>query len=73
MGGFFQVPEKDLNDAEICAPCDCHAEGTVDEGDCDMFTSAEDETVAGQCHCKTYVGGMRCDRCTAGNQNVTQT
>ena len=27
--------------------------------------------VAGQCHCKTYVGGLRCDGCKAGYWNFT--
>ena len=41
-------------------------EGTDDGGMCDERTSEEAETVAGQCHCKTYVSGSRCDHCTPG-------
>ena len=66
MYGFYQDPARDLSDADICAPCDCFADGTVDEGECDGATIPEMDEVAGQCHCKTYVGGIRCDRCMAG-------
>ena len=27
--------------------------------------------IAGQCHCKTYVDGQRCDRCKNGYWNFT--
>ena len=47
------------------------AEGTVDDGMCDERTSEMAETVAGQCHCKTFVSGPRCDHCTPGYWNFT--
>ena len=73
--GYYQDPEKQLTDPDICKLCDCRAEGTIDDGMCDMRTSdeAEPPTVAGQCHCKTYVSGPRCDHCTPGDeQNYNQ-
>ena len=39
--------------------------GTVNEGICDGWT--DEMTVAGTCHCKTYAGGDRCDRCIEGD------
>ena len=47
------------------------AEGTTDDGDCDERTSEVEGTVAGQCHCKTFVSGIRCDHCTPGYWNFT--
>ena len=63
----YQDPERQITDPDICALCDCEADGTVDEGMCDESTSEELGTQAGQCHCKTYVGGPRCDHCAPGN------
>lgn len=63
---FSQDPERQITDPDICRLCDCEAEGTVDEGMCDESTSEELGTQAGQCHCKTYVGGPRCDHCAPG-------
>ena len=51
--------------------CDCDPEGTVDDGDCDMFTDEFEGTSAGQCHCKENVGGVRCDGCKNGYWNFT--
>ena len=49
--------------------CDCEPDGTVDGGICDGYTDEVEETVAGQCHCKENVGGIRCDRCKNGYWN----
>ena len=64
--GYYQDPEKQITDPDICKLCDCEADGTEDDGLCDERTSEEAGTVAGQCHCKTYVSGIRCDHCTPG-------
>ena len=53
------------------AECDCDPDGTIDEGECDGYTDEEDGMIAGQCHCKTYVDGQRCDRCKNGYWNFT--
>ena len=66
MEGFYQDPARQITDPDICAPCDCEPDGTIDEGKCDERTNEEEGTVAGQCHCKTYVGGPRCDHCKPG-------
>ena len=67
---IYQDPERQITDHDICALCDCEADGTVDEGMCDESTSEELGTQAGQCHCKTYVGGPRCDHCAPGNTGL---
>ena len=67
---IVQDPERQITDPDICALCDCEADGTVDEGMCDESTSEELGTQAGQCHCKTYVGGPRCDHCAPGNTGL---
>ena len=64
--GYFQDPEKQITDPDVCKQCDCKAEGTIDDGVCDQWTSEEADMVAGQCHCKTYVSGIRCDHCSPG-------
>eukprot|EP00094_Tigriopus_californicus_P009037 TCALIF_08711-PA protein Name:"Similar to LanB1 Laminin subunit beta-1 (Drosophila melanogaster)" AED:0.08 eAED:0.08 QI:0/0.86/0.81/1/0.86/0.87/16/623/1807 len=69
--GFFQVPELELNDPNICEQCDCEPDGTIDGGLCDGRTDPEEGLLAGQCHCKTNVGGERCDRCMNGFWNFT--
>ena len=66
IAGYYQDPEKQITDPDICKKCDCMVEGTTDDGMCDERTSEEAETIAGQCHCKTYVSGIRCDHCTPG-------
>jgi len=71
MEGFYQDPARQITDPDICAPCDCEPDGTIDEGKCDERTNEEEGTVAGQCHCKTYVGGPRCDHCKPGYWNFT--
>ena len=35
IAGFYQDPEKQITDQDICKECDCQIEGTVDEGMCD--------------------------------------
>ncbi len=52
--------------------CDCEPDGTIDDGICDTKTDEEEGTISGQCHCKTHVGGPRCDRCINGYWNFTR-
>jgi len=42
----------------LCSDCNCDSRGTVDGGiECDE---------SGQCRCKTYVTGLRCNACPSG-------
>jgi len=49
----------------------CDKMGSVNEGKCDPYTSEEEGLVAGKCHCKPLVEGLRCDRCQNGYFNLT--
>ena len=55
----------------ISIACDCEPDGTTDGGDCDKETDEENDTVAGQCHCKENIDGIRCDKCKNGYWNFT--
>jgi laminin beta 1 len=55
----------------LLTECDCEPDGTIDEGLCDGRTDEEEELVAGQCHCKTWVAAPRCDKCINGYWNFT--
>ena len=68
MESFYKDPEKDMKDPDICIACNCDTDGTQYE--LDTCTSEDDEsgTVAGQCECKTNVGGLQCDHCAAGGK-----
>ena len=65
MTTFFVLPPSFFQE------CDCEPDGTIDDGLCDARSDEEESMVAGQCHCKTYVGGPRCDRCLNGFWNFT--
>ena len=43
----------------------------MNAGKCDPYTSEEEGLVAGRCHCKSLVEGLRCDRCQNGYFNLT--
>lgn len=70
MESFYKDPEKDLNHEEVCLPCDCNLDGTEwgDTSCASMIEEGSDE-VAGQCNCKTHVGGRQCDHCAPGVLN----
>ncbi|ERL94756.1 hypothetical protein D910_12030, partial [Dendroctonus ponderosae] len=69
---YFKDPEKDIQDPEVCRPCDCDPHGSLDEGICDSITDTVNNLVAGSCHCKTNVEGRRCDQCKNGFWNFTE-
>ncbi|XP_052278966.1 laminin subunit beta-1-like [Dreissena polymorpha] len=67
---YFQDPNRDLRDPEICQVCDCDPAGSLYDGECEPRNDAELGTVAGRCLCKTYVTGRRCDSCVEGYWNL---
>ena len=69
MESFYKDPEKDLNDPEVCLPCDCNLDGTIpfgDTGDTSCVSIPEEGEIPGQCNCKTHVAGRQCDHCAPG-------
>ncbi|XP_069950644.1 laminin subunit beta-1 isoform X10 [Cherax quadricarinatus] len=68
---YFQDPNRDIRDPEICQPCNCDTRGSLDNAICDSRTDISGGLIAGRCHCKTNVGGLKCDRCKAGYWNFS--
>lgn len=67
---FYQDPNLDIQNPDICKPCDCEPDGSENnEGDCDAITDIATNLEAGRCHCKKNVGGSRCDECKEGYWN----
>ncbi|XP_076804829.1 laminin subunit beta-1-like isoform X2 [Clavelina lepadiformis] len=69
---YYQDPNKDIRDPTVCAPCECEVAGSLDGGICDGQTNADLGMIAGQCRCKRYVEGPRCDQCKAGYYNLDE-
>ncbi|XP_017782768.1 PREDICTED: laminin subunit beta-1 isoform X2 [Nicrophorus vespilloides] len=68
---YYRDPAKDIQDPEVCRPCDCDPHGSLDSGICDSTTDPNNNLIAGACHCKTNVEGRRCDYCKGGFWNFT--
>lgn len=66
---FYRDPNLDIQSPDICKPCDCEPTGSIDEGLCDPLNDYATNQEAGRCHCKTNVGGPRCDACKDGYWN----
>jgi hypothetical protein len=50
--------------------CNCNAFGTRNKGSCVQYDDPPLELHAGQCICKEFVEGQRCDKCKAGYYNL---
>jgi len=67
---YFQDPTRDIRDPGVCQPCDCDPLGAQENGLCDQVTDDIAGTIAGQCKCKAFVRGDRCDKCIENYWNL---
>ncbi|XP_021926605.1 laminin subunit beta-1 isoform X2 [Zootermopsis nevadensis] len=66
---YYEDPNREITDPEVCQPCDCDPRGSLDDGTCDSRTDLANSLESGRCHCKANVDGRRCDRCKNGYWN----
>ena len=69
--GFYHDQSKDLTDPDMCVPCDCDPDGSLNGGICDREQHPDFGMVAGKCHCKANVTGARCDQCKPGYHSLS--
>ncbi|KAM6217376.1 laminin subunit beta-3 [Rhynchocyon petersi] len=62
---YFRNRRPGIPIQETCIPCECDPDGAVPGAPCDP--------VSGQCVCKEYVQGERCDFCKPGFTGLTHT
>ncbi|CAM4853839.1 unnamed protein product [Rotaria socialis] len=67
---FYKDNSLPMTDPHVCKPCNCDALGTRNKGSCVQYDDSHLDLHAGQCICKEFVEGQRCDKCKAGFYNL---
>uniref|UniRef100_A0A3Q2XNE3 Laminin, beta 2-like n=1 Tax=Hippocampus comes TaxID=109280 RepID=A0A3Q2XNE3_HIPCM len=69
---YYQDPNRDIRDPQVCVACDCDPVGSMEGGVCDSHTDPDMGMITGQCRCKANVKGLRCDDCNEGYYGLSQ-
>lgn len=69
---FYRNTALPITDPKVCEPCNCSPIGSLDEGVCDNRDDGKGGLVSGQCHCKEYADGPKCNVCKPGYWNLRE-